>query len=285
MEWLPYRRRTGSTVTGDLRVVKGLSQPAYLPPDAPKHDLLIWLPPGYQTTARRYPVIYMHDGDNLFDIVTSYAGEWQVDETLTTLAIEGISAIVVGIPNASGYRAIEYSPYPFRDVERQIVTGHGHAYIEWLVTIVKPIIDTSLLTLSDPAHTIIAGSSMGGLISLYGMMHFPHVFGACGAFSPAYWFGDNALVRTIRARAGGAGRVYLDVGTCEGDTLTKWQILHDGLDAAYVSGVRDLRDALIRGGYRPDETLLYVEEEGGQHHEEAWRRRLPRALRFLLGVT
>lgn len=276
--WRSYiREGVPHTVTGDLRLGQGLPDAAGQHP----RDLLVWLPPDYATSDRRYPVIFMHDGQNLFDAHTSYSGEWEIDETMTTLCAEGMSAIVVGMVNAGAARPLEYSPYPFlRDgVPYQ---GHGHAYIEWIATKVKPLIDSAFRTLPDAASTGIAGSSMGGLISLYGFLTRGDVFGWCAAFSTAYWFGDGALLATIRQQARGAGRVYLDVGTQEGETLAGWGQRGSDLDMAYVRGVRAVRDALTAGGYVAGDTLWYVEEEGAPHRESAWARRAPAALRWLL---
>ncbi len=278
IRWHSYMREgVPHTVTGDLRLGQGLPDAAGQHP----RDLLVWLPPDYAASDRRYPVIYMHDGQNLFDAHTSYSGEWEIDETMTALHAEGLSAVVVGMVNAGANRPFEYSPYPFvRDGVRY--EGHGHRYIEWIAGQVKPLIDSTFRTLPGPGTTGIAGSSMGGLISLYGFLARGDVFGWCGAFSTAYWFGDGALLTTIQQQASGAGRVYLDVGTQEGETLAGWGQGGGDLDAAYVRGVRDVRDALIAQGYVEGDTLWYVEDEGAPHRESAWARRAPAALRWLL---
>jgi len=259
------------TVVGDLRIYSRLY--SHLLDN--HRDILVWLPPSYQQTDKHYPVIYMHDGSNLFDAQTSYAGEWQVDETMQALSSEGDEAIIVGIPNNRN-RILEYNPYAHH------LFGYGELYLRFVVEEVKPLIDGSFRVLQEPQFTGIAGSSMGGLISLYAFLTYPDVFGFCGAFSTAYWFGYNGLLDTIQQRANGSGKIYLDVGTKEGEVLDKWQIPADNLDHAYVEGVRQLRDALISKGYHLDSSLLYVEETDANHHENAWARRLPAALRFLL---
>ncbi|MDX2141154.1 MAG: alpha/beta hydrolase-fold protein, partial [Chloroflexota bacterium] len=235
----------------------------------------------YETSERRYPVIYMHDGQNLFDNATSYAGEWQADETMTALSSEGLAAIIVGLPNAGERRRIEYSPYDYQ-ISGKPVRGEGDAYIAFLVEIVKPLIDAHFRTRTDAAATGIAGSSMGGLISLYGFLMRPDVFGLCGAFSTAYWFGENKLLETTRERASGHGRIYLDVGTREGDTMTQFRSAAPDFNTMYRDGVRELRDVLLVRGYVAGQSLMYVEDEGAPHNEAAWARRLPAALRFLL---
>ncbi len=275
--WQPYSA-PHHTVVGDLRIWRDF----YSPQLDNRRDILVWLPPAYETHGHRYPVIYMHDGQNLFDQSTGHSGEWEVDETMTALAQEGLEAIVVGLPNMNEKRGVEYSPYPFT-LAGSAFPGEGDSYIRFIVETVKPFIDEQFRTQPEPEHTGLAGSSMGGLISLYGFVTQPHVFGLCGAFSTAYWFGDNGLLATVSQRANGQGRIYLDVGTKEGETLHRWlPIPHDESDAAYRQGVVDLRDALIAQGYQPEVNLMFVEAEGALHREHAWAQRFPDAMRFLL---
>jgi len=277
--WIPYPiRRARHTVVGDLRVTPML----YSPQLDNARDVLVWLPPDYESSTRRYPVIYMHDALNLFDERSSYAGEWRVDETLTALHPEGYAAIVVGLPNMGEQRAIEYCPYPFTDRNGVPKQGRGDDYVRFIIETVKPLIDATFRTQPQADSTAIAGSSMGGLISHYAFLTYPHVFGICGAFSTAYWFGDNSLLKTTQQLARGAGRIYLDVGTDEGLTLKGWGYQAGDLGVVYRDGVRALRDALLAGGYVDGQTLMYVEDEGARHHELAWAARLPDALRFML---
>jgi predicted alpha/beta superfamily hydrolase len=271
--WLDYTDTVDThSVVGTLKVLKDFHSPQL----DNARDVLVWLPPSYAGRDRRYPVLYMHDAQNLFDAGTSYVGEWMVDETMTALADEGLEAIVVGLPNQSNARALEYNPYP---------PGLGAAYVAFLADTVKPLIDGAFRTLPAAAHTGVAGSSMGGLISLYAFLMRGDVFSTCGAFSTAYWFGENGLLRTIAGQAGAPGHIYLDVGTAEGEVTHNWGLSPD-LETGhrdYVQGVRDLRDALLERGYRAGDSLLYVEDEGAIHRECAWAARLPTALRFLLG--
>lgn len=270
---------TPNTVTGDLRVWHAV----YSPQLDNRRDVLVWLPPDYEHSGRHYPVIYMHDAQNLFDRHGSYSGEWEVDETLTALSTEGMDAIIVGLPNMHELRGVEYCPYPFVAYEGTPTVGRGDDYIRFISETIKPAIDGALRTRPETRFTGIAGSSMGGLISLYGALVYPHVFGLCGAFSPAYWFGDNALLQTCIAKTPYPGRIYLDVGTQEGETIERWLGLDsDAAHRAYVQGVHDLYVALEAGGCG---ALMYVEDEGALHREAAWARRLPAALRFLLGQT
>jgi predicted alpha/beta superfamily hydrolase len=277
--WQPYTQTVSKhTVVGDLRVSHNFHSPQL----GNERDVLVWLPPSYENSQKRYPVVYMHDGQNLFDAVPSHSGEWGVDETMTQLAHEGIEAIIVGLPNAKEKRGVEYSPYPFT-MQAQELVGQGDAYIHFIKDTVKPMIDSTFRTRADVASTGIAGSSMGGLISLYGFLTQPDTFGFCGAFSTAYWFGENALLQTTRQLANGNGKIYLDVGTQEGLTLVFW--LGDSPDnhEAYTQGVRDLRDVLLAQGYHEGKNFQYVEAIGALHNEGAWAQRLPSAMRFLLG--
>ncbi len=280
MAWQNYTEsRTQHSVVGDLRVYPAL----YSPQLDNTRDVLVWLPPTYAQGERRYPVLYMHDGDNLFDSYTSYAGEWQVDETLTALSAEGYEAIIVGLPVRGADRLKEYNP--FRSATEARLDGRGAAYIDFVVDTIKPLIDQDFRTQPDAANTGLAGSSMGGLISLYGFLTRQDVFGLCGTFSTAYWFGRNGLRETVREHARGTGKIYLDVGTQEGGTLSRWIDSNIDPHRLYMEGVRELRDDLLSHGYELSRSLLYVEEEGAAHREDAWARRLPDALRFLLPRT
>ena len=231
-------------------------------------DLLVALPPSYTAEARSYPVLYMQDGQNLFDPATSHAGDWRLPATLDALAGRGVEAIVVGIPNGGRRRSYEYSP--FRDTIHG-GGGGGDRYLAFLVETVKPLVDRSFRTLPDRAHTVIAGSSLGGLISLYALWRHAEVFGAAGVLSPALWFADRAMLRYAERTAPRVpGRIYLDVGTGEGKEA--------------VADARALREILTRPGFARCTELAWVEDEGGGHDEAAWGRRFREAMPFLLGT-
>jgi predicted alpha/beta superfamily hydrolase len=252
--------------------------------------VLVWLPPDYAAEQRDYPVIYMHDGQNLFDAYTGYSGEWQIDETMTTLSAEGLPAIIVGLPNQGEMRRIEYSPYTHDHPGMVAAVGRGADYIRFIVETVKPLIDRTFRTRPDVSATGIAGSSMGGLISLFGFLTHPDAFGFCGAFSPAYWIGNEALLRDVERLGDGHGKLYVDIGGLEGSVLSnllpKQQAEQDPAFGnphnAYVGGVQRLIKALRAHGYVDGQSLQYVEEPNAEHNEAAWARRAPDALRFLL---
>lgn len=263
--WESYQRRSGSTVIGDLRVLRSF----YSPQLDNRRDLLVWLPPTYHTSERRYPVLYIHDGQNVFDALTSFAGEWGVDESMTQLASEGVEAIVVALPSIDGHpfgvRQEEYSPF----VGEGGRGGRGDAYLAFLVESVKARVDKDFRTLPTVSHTGIAGSSLGGFISLYALYARPDVFGFAGAFSPYLQFSEE-IFSAVREAPETSASVYLDVGTNEtGD---------DEGDAKYVTSVKRMAVLLEAKGAR----LRFVVEEGGRHHEAAWSRRFPAAARWLL---
>lgn len=274
--WLDYHTtiaNNGHTVVGNLKVLPNL----YSPELGNQRDIFVYLPPSYASGTDRFPVLYMHDGQNLFDDATSFAGEWQVDESMELLSAEGIEAIIVGIPNAGIARLDEYSPFPAPNLGG----GHGDSYLDFIVQSLKPLIDTDFRTLSGKENTGILGSSMGGLISLYAFFRHPDVFGAAGAMSPSLWFAKGSIYKYVRSVSFRPGKIYLDAGTREYGGNSSWLGIL-GHSRRYYAGVRRMQRLLVKKGYRPRHDLLYVEEKWAHHGESAWARRLPKAIRFLL---
>jgi predicted alpha/beta superfamily hydrolase len=275
--WQDYaaQKGTGShTVVGNLKILRRL----WSPQCRNRRDILVYLPPSYSHGDKHFPVIYMHDGQNLFDQSTSFAGEWQVDETMEALSRKGYEAIVVGIPNMAHQRLDEYSPFP----EPRHSEGRGEAYLDFILETLKPLINHHFRTLPERAHTGIIGSSMGGLISLYAFFRYPEAFGFVGAMSPSLWFARGRIFSYLEEAALTPGKIYLDTGTCEGTDFVADRLLSARLNL-YRTSTHAMFDLLYHKGYRPGQDLLYVEEEGGLHNEAAWARRLPEALQFLLG--
>jgi len=277
-QWLDYEAAFPAgrhTVTGTIKVLRRF----YSPQLGNSRDILVYLPKGYPAGKRRYPVLYMHDGQNLFDAATSFAGEWHVDEALEELAGQGIEAIVVGIPNIGARRHQEYIPFLSPDLP----DVQGKQYVAFIADTLKPVIDRDFRTLPQRTHTGILGSSLGGLISLYAFFARPQVFGLVGALSPSLRWGNKGVFPFVEGAGFVPGRVYLDVGTAEGSKPSADTQPRPSSPEGYVQQVRAMNALLAQKGYRPGEDLLYVEEEGGIHHESAWAPRLPAALRFLLG--
>ncbi|MCK6626409.1 MAG: alpha/beta hydrolase [Anaerolineae bacterium] len=274
-DYLADKAEGAHTVVGTLKVLPGFWSPQL----RNRRDLLVYLPPSYSRSNKRYPVIYMHDGQNLFDQFTSFAGEWQVDETMEALSRRGYEAIIVGLPNQGEHRLDEYSPFP----QPRYSIGQGAKYVEFILQTVKPLIDRDFRTLPERVHTGIFGSSMGGLISLYAFFCPPQAFGLAGVMSPSLWFAQGRIFSYVEHAPFVPGKIYLDTGTHEQTSFyTPRAQLRTKL-SPYYSTVHGLYDLLYHKGYRPGQDLLYVEEENGLHNEAAWARRLPAALEFLLG--
>jgi isoamylase len=207
----------------------------------------------------------MQDGQNLSDPREAFAATWELDRTLDRLVERGIEPIVVGIHNNGRRRLAEYSPFP----DRRNGGGQGDAYLAFITQTVKPRIDRRFRTRRTAADTAVFGSSMGGLISLYASLARPDIFGLAGAMSPSLWFGrDRFFTYAEAARRSPGARIYLDIGTAEG--------------VATVRDARRLLAILEQNGFRRDQSLLYIEDQGGTHDERAWAGRLERALSFLL---
>jgi predicted alpha/beta superfamily hydrolase len=251
----PRRRRPQGRVE---RVPPGPESPGL------DRDLAVYLPPSYGESDRRYPVLYMQDGQNLFDPEASFAGSWRVDLAMNWAAARGLEGIVVGVPNAGGARIAEYSP--FDDPEGG--PGRAAEYVRHLAETIKPLVDARFRTLPQRETTGVVGSSMGGLLSLFAFFARPDVFGIMGALSPSLWFGERAIFGLLEAAPSQPGRLYLDVGRLEG--------------AETLENARRLRDLLRAKGYVPGAHLRYVEDRAGKHEEAAWGRRFRAALPFLL---
>lgn len=223
----------------------------------------VYLPASYNEGRGRYPVVYLQDGQNLSDPAIAFAGQtWHIDEGLPWLAERGIEPIVVGLHN-TGERLAEYSPFP----DARHGGGDGDRYARFLIDTVKPRIDGEFRTRRDRDSTIVGGSSMGGLISLYLFFRRPSPFGGAAVMSPSIWFAGREILSFVQRARTTRGRIYLDVGTAEG--------------AGTLRNVRTLRRLLRKKGYQRD-TLGYLEAEGHQHREPDWAWRLPQALEFLL---
>jgi predicted alpha/beta superfamily hydrolase len=242
---------------------------------AQERDILVYLPPGYETdTKRRYPVLYMHDGQNLFDGATSFipGQEWRVDETAQRLISEQTITplIIVGIYHTGVHRLKEYTPTP---TQRFPEAGKADAYGRMLVEELKPFIDRAYRTRKGAQDTGLCGSSLGGLVSLYLGLKYPDVFGKLALVSPSLWWDNRLMLKQVQAiQRRPRLRIWLDMGTREGSPI----------DAAEnIADARALRDALLQKGWQSEKDLTYLEAEGAQHNEAAWAARIEPILRFL----
>lgn len=284
--WLEYADWRGEpgTVAGRVLVRPDVASPRL----GNQRHVLVHVPPsldrgGAGSHGRRYPVLYFHDGQNLFDAGTSAFGEWRMDEVLLGLAPEGIEAILVGVPNAEDAvprqaqrRPDEYSPY-----RENGVGGNAEDYLSLLADVVKPLVDAAFPARPEPRATGLAGSSLGALISLYGLVARPDTFGFAGVMSPALVFGGGRALHEIVPALRPGPRLYVDVGGREG-SFAKTPAQQTRISERYLADARALRDLLLANGFTEGDDLRYTEALSAIHHESAWAERSPEMLRFLL---
>jgi len=224
-----------------------------------ERDVVVWLPPGYDADKeKRYPVLYMHDGPSVFV-------NWRLDEIAERLIAskEIEPLIIVGVANGGTEddRFNEFTPTRVNSKGGN-ADQHGRMLIEEL----KPVIDSEYRTLTDSAHTAVAGSSLGGLASLYLGIKYPETFGKVAAMSPSVWWDNKVIIRNVKSlQSKPTVRIWLDIGTEEGPT---------GI-------IKELRDALVAKGWKLDADLIYFEAKGARHTEQAWSERSGQVLRYL----
>jgi predicted alpha/beta superfamily hydrolase len=225
----------------------------------------LYLPPDYETSNKRYPVIYMHDGQNLFDHSSSFAGEWEVDETLNRLHKEGDhGAIVVGIDNGAQKRFDEYSPWN----NKVYGGGEGDEYIDFIKYNLKPFIDQKFRTKPTPENTCLWGSSMGGLISTYGVLKYPETFGKAAVFSPSYWFSFDSLTQTITTKTGNLEKIKIIHVAGEKEGANMKVFIHRVNDALTMQKI-------------PVSNLKVKIDSDGTHTEGYWKREFAEAYKWL----
>lgn len=227
----------------------------------------IYLPPSYaENTEKRYPVVYMHDGNNLFEAEESFANEdWEVDSTIEKLLkINQIEEVIaVGIHNTIS-RDDDYTWVEMINEEGYTEGGKGAKYAEFIVEELKEYMDSKYRTLPDRENTAVIGSSLGGLISLYLSIHYPEIFSKIGAMSASLWWADGVICKHIKEIDTDL-KIWLDMGTRE------------DMD-------RDLflciKETLISRGYIEGENVVYLEDKGADHNERDWAKRLHLPLLF-----
>ncbi|WP_230392133.1 alpha/beta hydrolase-fold protein [Pontibacter sp. FD36] len=245
-------------ITGTVAYHRNLTADSLLP-----RDLIVWLPPGYEESNKRYPVLYMHDGQNVFDPATSSFGvDWRIDETADSLIrnrqMEPV--IMVGIYNTSE-RMEEYVP-----------GLKGSAYMDFVVNRLKPLVDQTYRTKTCAKHTLTGGSSAGGIMAFMLAWEYPQVFSKAICMSPAFKIMHIDYVKEVQAYKGKKKKLklYIDNGGID-------------LEARLQPGIDEMLAALQVQGYREGKDYIWVLDKKAQHNEAAWAKRMPAALTFLLG--
>lgn len=259
--WADDRPGGNALVTHTASPQVHIMDTAFNMPQLNRHRRIwIYLPKEYAQTKKRYPVLYMHDGQNVFDAATSYSGEWGVDEFLDTLNAGCREAIVVAIDNGLNKRMNEYNPWEFMNFGQ----GEGDAYVDFLVKTLKPYIDAHYRTLPNRKNTSIAGSSMGGLISLYTVIKYPKVFGSAGVFSPAFWTASG-IDSTVLADGGKLkSKLFFYAGGKEGETM--------------IPDMLRIEKEIRRESRTP---LKQVIDKEAKHNEAAWRKYFPEFYKWI----
>lgn len=229
----------------------------------------VYIPPTYSSFKKKYPVLYMHDGQNVFDDATSFSGEWGVDEAIDTLGLRINECIVVGIDNGGNERMSEYSPYDFKWQTGQNsfanIKALGDKYVDFLVKALKPFIDKKYRTLKNKENTFTAGSSMGGLISMYALLKYPKKIGGAGVFSPAFWTAPR-IFDDIRAKGKKVkSKIYFYAGDDESESMVPMTI-------------RAFND--IHRVSKSDLSMVIRAE--GKHNEQRWRIEFPGFYEWLM---
>lgn len=244
-----------------LPTVSILDTSFYMPQVDRHRRIWICLPDGYASGNKRYPVLYMHDGQNLFDEAASFAGEWGVDEAMQSMPTQ---CIIIGIDNGGLKRMNEYNPYD----NARFGKGEGAQYVAFIAKTLKPYIDKKYRTLKAKKHTMIAGSSMGGLISMYAAIAYPNVFGGAGVFSPSFWIAPGLqadIERMVKRRTHGQSRFYFYAGEQESKELSR--------------EVLAVFETMRRKAGCKMEVRINAE---GQHNEPTWRQEFPAFYRWII---
>lgn len=243
--------------------VSVLSDSFYMPELNTYRRIWLYLPYNYETSGQSYKVLYMHDGQNLFDRYKSFAGEWGVDESLDSLINRGDEGcIVVGIENGGSQRLFEYTPW----VNPRYGGGGGDIYIDFIKSTLKPYIDSHFRTKSDPENTGIMGSSLGGLISYYAAMKYPETFGRAGVFSPSFWYSTASFDLAQSVSMGRESYFYMMAGDKEGGNVVK--------DMYAIAQI-------LAENAGNEEQIFVKNHSDGEHKEWYWRREFPNAYKWL----
>lgn len=222
-------------------------------------NIWVYLPLNYDTSTKKYPVLYMHDAQNLFDAKTSYAGEWNVDETLDSLKA---NVIVIGIEHGNAKRLEELTPY----AHEKHGGGKADAYLDFIINTLKPHVDKTYRTKTNAKHTTIFGSSLGGLISYYAILKHPETFGKAGIFSPSFWFTEDIYTLTEKTEKINA-KLFFMCGDSESEDMVTDFTKMTTLVEKRICKKSNLQQVIIKGG---------------KHNEKLWREHFGEAVKWLL---
>ena len=233
--------------------------------DAPQlktsKKIWVYLPKNYTTSTKKYPVIYMHDAQNLFDASTSYVGEWNVDETLDSINAQ---VIIIGIEHGGDKRIDELTPFK----HEKYGGGKADDYLDFIVHTLKPKVDATYRTKTNAKNTAIFGSSLGGLVSFYAAVKYPEVFGKVGCFSPSFWFGRKDLNDLLAQTKDFKTKVYFLCGDNEGD-------------ADVIPDMKNVEHWVNTKRCECKKLNKEVIVKGGQHNEKMWRENFKKAYLWL----
>jgi predicted alpha/beta superfamily hydrolase len=240
--------------------------------------LRVWLPPGYDdvlNSERHYPVLYLNDGQNLFESSTAFGGvEWGVDETADRMIREGAvpPMIIVGIDNTGKDRMREYMPY--RSLHLKMLRVHGKYFPDFMIKEVMPFVENAYRVATSPENTGLGGSSLGALVALHTAIARPGVIGRLLLESPSLWAGNRQIIKDSRVVRIWPEKIFLAAGTAEAGNSDRSRTV--------VDDVRELA-AIMRRAVLSEKRLRMVITEGAGHNESAWGERFPEALKFLFG--
>ena len=231
--------------------VKIIDTAFFIPQLNRKRRVSIYLPSDYATGHKKYPVMYLQDGQNIFDEFTAFSGEWAVDECLDSLIKKGTPpCLVVAIDNGPE-RMTEYNPFEYE----QFGKGEGDQYVDFLVNTLKPVIDRQYRTMPSQGNTTIVGSSMGGLIAYYAALKYPQIFGNAGIFSPSFLAADKIKEQTTAKGNKLTGKLFFYIGEKEGD-----------------SDVQEVEKVVNILGEKSSAMIYYAVDPDSNHNEQAWRK-------------
>lgn len=224
-------------------------------------NIWVYLPKSYKNPKTAYPVIYMHDAQNLFDDSTSYVGEWKIDEYLDTISNNQV--IIIGIEHGNEKRIDELTPYK----HKKYGGGNGDNYISFIKNTLKPHIDNTYRTLPDAKNTTMFGSSIGGLISFYAIVKYPNTFGNAVVFSPSFWFSDEIYELVETTEINKESNFFFLIGTEEGETA--------------VPNQQKMVDLLVEKSH-DNNSIINKIVEGGKHNEAFWSKHFPEAFQWIM---